>query len=152
MIVLYGMTLSVSLGLVALEPSSAALLYLVVSVVLLWSVVRTSFAISRLHQALEIRVIPQIPMWLATAASLGFPWVMGGTSPSREQLTVALLLLGVFAFASSASLVLSAFDVSRMESSAVPEYEAFETDLVEEIEGLDRSREGPDGRKEMSQR
>lgn len=144
MIILYGMTLSVSLGLVVLKPSWAAFLYLGVSVVLLWSVVRTSFAISRLHQALQIRVIPQIPMWLATAACLTAPWVMGGTSPSREQLTVAMLLLGVFAFASSASLVLSSFDISRMESSAVPRYESDRVD----VERFDWRRESPAGSKE----
>jgi hypothetical protein len=149
MIVLYGMTLSVSLGLVVLEPSSAALLYLALSVVLLWSVVRASFAINRLHQALEIRVIPQIPMWLATAASVSVPWVMGGFSPSREQLTVAMLLLGVFAFASSASLVLSSFDISRMESSAVPRHESkVQVDHVEDVKSFDWKRESPDGRKE----
>lgn len=140
-IILYGMTLSVSLGLVILEPSWAALLYFCVSVVLLWSVVRTSLAISSLHQALEIRVIPQIPMWLAALASLAAPWVLGGARPSREQLTVAILLLGVFAFASSASLVLSTFDISRLESSAVPGFESeADTHQVEEVEGVESSR------------
>lgn len=119
-IVLYGMTLGVSLGLVVLEPSWAALLYLCLSLVLLWSVIRTSVAIDRLHEALELRVMPQVPMWLAAVASLSGPWVMGGIDPSREQLTAAVLFLGVLAFASSASLVLSTFDISRLESSAVP--------------------------------
>jgi hypothetical protein len=149
MIVLYGMTMSVSLALVVLEPPSAALLYLGVSVVLLWSVVRTSFAISRLHQALEIRVIPQIPMWLATAASVSAPWVIGGFSPSREHLTAAILLLGVFAFASSASLVLSSFDIARMESSALPRHEPeVQVDHDEDVEGFDWRRESPDSRED----
>jgi hypothetical protein len=148
-IVLYGMTLSVSLGLVVLEPSGAALLYFCVSVVLLWSVVRTSMAISSLHEALEIRVIPQIPMWLAAVASLTAPWVLGGAGPSREQLTVAILLLGTFAFASSASLVLSTFDISRLESSAVPEFESeADTDDVKSVEGAESSKRAPDGRTE----
>ena len=148
-ILLYGMTLSVSLGLVVLESSWAALLYFCVSVVLLWSVVRTSLAISSLHRALEIRVIPQIPMWLAAASSLVAPWIMGGVSPSREQLTLAILLLGVFAFASSASLVLSSFDISRLESSVVPGSEPeFHAQHVEETEDRDWWRGTPDGRKE----
>ncbi len=148
-IVLYGMTLTVSLGLVVLKPSWAALLYFGFSIALLWSVIRTSVAISRLHRALEIRVIPQIPMWLAAAACLGAPWVMGGTSPSRESLTVAILLLGVFAFASSASLVLSTFDISRLESSAVPGFESgVHTDHVKDVEGPDKWRDRPDGHKE----
>lgn len=118
-IVLYGMALSVSLGLVVFEPQWAALLYLCVSIVLLWSVIGTSVAIGRLHRALEIRVMPQIPMWLSAIAIVIAPWVIGGTNPSREHLTAAILMLGVFAFASSASLVLSTFDISRLEASAV---------------------------------
>ncbi|HUG32922.1 MAG TPA: hypothetical protein VMM14_08515 [Acidimicrobiia bacterium] len=118
------------------------------SIVLLWSVVRTSLAISRLHHALEIRVIPQIPMWLAAFASLAAPWIMGGTSPSREQLTLAILLLGVLAFASSASLVLSTFDISRLESSAAP---TASSDHGEEIEGLEWWRDGPDVARRMLQ-
>ena len=118
-IVLYGMALSLSLGLVVLELPNAALLYFCISTVLLWSVIRTSRAIGRLHRALEIRVLPQIPMWLAAVAIVVAPWAMGGIDPSREQLTAAILLLGTFAFASSASLVLSTFDISRLESSAV---------------------------------
>ena len=65
-------------------------------------------------------MIPQVPMWLAAAAGVAVPWVIGGSSPSRGQLTVAILLLGVFAFASSASLVLSTFDISRLESFTAP--------------------------------
>ncbi|HSJ71545.1 MAG TPA: hypothetical protein VLA29_07880 [Acidimicrobiia bacterium] len=150
-IVLYGMTLSVALGLVILDPSWAALLYLCVSVVLLWSVVRTSLAISRLHQALQIRVMPQIPMWLAAAASLAAPWIMGGTHPSREQLTVAILLLGAFAFASSASLVLSTFEISGLESLAVSGSVAEDTtDHEAEEDAEDGNWEGgsPDDRNE----
>lgn len=147
-IVLYGMTLGISMGLVAFDPPVAGLLYFGLSIVLLWSVVRTSLAISRLHHALEIRVIPQIPMWLAAFASFVAPWVMGGTSPSREQLTLAILLLGVLAFASSASLVLSTFDISQLESSAAPTLESGAlSDQIEQIEALEWWREGHDGRK-----
>jgi hypothetical protein len=136
-IVLYGMTMSVSLGLVVFEPSWAAALYLCVSIILLWAVAQTSLAITRLHQALELRVIPQIPMWLAAAASVAVPWILGGISPSRDQLTVAILLLGVFAFASSASLVLSTFDISRLESEALPRLEPeIASDHAEDVGSL----------------
>ncbi|HSJ84013.1 MAG TPA: hypothetical protein VLA91_09375 [Acidimicrobiia bacterium] len=150
-VILYGMTLSMSLSLVVLNQPWPALLYLGMSMVLLWSVIRTSLAIGRLHRALEIRVMPQIPMWIAAAASLAAPWVLGGTSPSREQLTVAILLLGAFAFASSASLVLSTFDISQLESSAVSalESEAL-SGRVEETEGVDQWFEEPDESKRMA--
>lgn len=117
-IVLYGMTLTLSLGLVVLEPVWNSVLYAGLSVVLLWSVTRTSLAIRRLHHALGIRLMPQVSMWLAAAAVVAAPWVLAGGLPSRTHLTVAIALLGGFAFVSSASLVLSTFDISRLEASA----------------------------------
>lgn len=117
-IVLYGMTLTLSLGLVVLEPVWNSWLYAGTSLVLTWSVTRTSLAIHRLHGALGVRLIPQASMWLAATAVVAAPWVLAGGLPSRTHLTVAIALLGVFAFVSSASLVLSTFDISRLEASA----------------------------------
>jgi hypothetical protein len=116
-IVLYGMVLFLSLGLVALETPRVRLMYAVVSVLLAWSVFRTGVAIRTLHAVLDVRVMSPIGMWLAAAAIVGAPW-LGGTEPTRENLTGAIALIGVFAFVSSASLVLSAFEISRLEADA----------------------------------
>ena len=114
---LYGMTLLLCLALVVLDPSWVAILYLGLSLVLLWSVARTSIAIRGLHRVLDIRVTSQIGTWLATAAVIALPWALGGVQPSRSHLTWAILLIGVLAFTSSASLALSTFDISRLEAT-----------------------------------
>jgi hypothetical protein len=116
-IVLYGMTLALSLALVVLPASGVAVMYLGFSLVLLWSVTRTNSAIRRLHRALGIRLMSPLAMWSATAAIVGVPWVLGGVAPTRVHLAWAIGVIGVFAFTSSASLVLAAFDISSLEAS-----------------------------------
>lgn len=116
-IVAYGMTMVLSLALVVLSLSWVSLMYIGWSLVLLWSVARTNSAIRRLHRALDIRLMSPLVLWFATAAIVGIPWVLGGTSPSRAQVALAVGVTGIFAFASSASLVLSAFDISNLEAS-----------------------------------
>lgn len=116
-IVLYGMTMVLSLALVVLSSSWVSLMYLGFSLVLLWSVARTNTAIRRLHRALDIRLMSPLVMWSAAVAIIGIPWVLGGATPSRVHLAVAIGVTGLFAFTSSASLVLSAFDISRLEAT-----------------------------------
>lgn len=116
-IALYGMLLVLTLALVALPTAWVGFLHLGLSAMLLWSVAQTSVAIRRLHDALRIRVMSQLGMWSATASIIGVPWVLGGPDPSRSHLALACALIGVLAFISSASLVLSAFDISALEAS-----------------------------------
>lgn len=118
-ILLYGMTLLLSLALVVLGPQLVSLIYAALSVLLLGSVSHTSVAIRRLHEAVEIRVMSQLGMWSAAAAIIGLPWILGGSNPTRQDLTLAIALIGIFAFTSSASLVLSTFDISRLEARAI---------------------------------
>lgn len=118
-IVLYGMTLVLSLALVVLPASWVSVMYLGFSLVLLWSVVRTNSAIRRLYRALDIRLMSPLVMWSAAVVIVSVPWVLGGVAPSRSHLALAIGLIGLFAFTSSASLVLSAFDISRLEATVV---------------------------------
>lgn len=115
-IVLYGLTLTTSLGLVVFDPRAVSWSYAALALLLLWSTARTSRAIGLLHRALDVRVLPRVYMWVAALAVVAAPWGLGGAAPSRSHLTAALLLMGGFAFVSSASLVLSAFDISRLEA------------------------------------
>ena len=116
-IVLYGMTLVLSLALVSLPTSWVSLMYVGFSLVLLWSVGRTNVAIRRLYQALDIRLMSPLAMWSAAVVIVAAPWVVGGVSPTRVHLALAIGVIGLFAFMSSASLVLSAFDISRLEAT-----------------------------------
>lgn len=116
-IVLYGMTMVLSLALVVLPPSGVSVLYIGFSLVLLWSVARTNSAIRHLHRALGIRLMSPLAMWSATAAIAVIPWILGGVAPTRVHLAWAIGVIGLLAFTSSASLVLAAFDISRLEAS-----------------------------------
>lgn len=117
-IYLYGMVVLLALGLVVLSSGFVSLLYVVLSAGLVWSVARTSSATRRLQRAVGVRMLSQTAAWAATILILGLPWVIGGFVPSRSHFTWGLMLVGVFAFVSTASFVLSAFDLSALEASA----------------------------------
>jgi hypothetical protein len=114
---LYAMTLLVSLALVAVPVSWAALTYLVGTIILLSSVWRLHKAVSEVHRVLPIRVMSRAWMWLAPSAVAVLPWAIGGLDPSRDQITLAIGATGIVAFASTASLVLSAFEISSLEAT-----------------------------------
>lgn len=117
-IVLYGLILFLSLALVVAPLQWVSVLYLVFSAVLLWSVWRTSVAVSRLHRLIPLRLTSQLGLWLAAAALVAAPWIPAGFAPSRNHFAVAIAIAGLFAFASTASLVLFAFEISRLEAEA----------------------------------
>lgn len=120
-IYLYGMSTMLALGLVALTSGFASVLYLVLSLGLVWSVIHTNAATKRLQTAVGVRVLSQTFTWFATAVILGLPWVVGGFAPSRSEFTWGLIFVGVFAFISTTSFVLSAFDLSALEASTLRE-------------------------------
>lgn len=117
-IFLYGMATLLSLGLVVLTSGFASVLYLLLSAGLVLSVAHTNAATRRLQRAVGVRVLSQTFTWFATTVILGLPWVVGGFTPSHSEFAWGLIFVGVFAFISSASFVLSAFDLSALEASA----------------------------------
>jgi hypothetical protein len=119
-ILLYGMTMSLSLALVVMTDGWVAIFYLALSLLLIASVVRMSIVVSRLHRLIDIRVMSRVAIWSAAGAIVTFPWIVGGFQPGRSDLAAAVLLIGSLAFMSSASLVLSTFAIARLESSAAP--------------------------------
>jgi hypothetical protein len=55
---------------------------------------------------------------LDVVALILVPWILGGLHPTREDLAWAILLAFASGFLSICALVLSTFDVARMEGSA----------------------------------
>jgi len=117
-LLLHGATLFLSIALVAFSLTWASVLYVMASLALVWSVARTSLVVRHLHRVLDVRVMWQTAMWAATGAVVGLPWILGGLKPSRVDLSAGVLAAVVLAFASSANLVLSAYDISRLEMRA----------------------------------
>ncbi len=117
-IYLYGLAVLLSLSLVVLTSGYVALLYATLSVGLVGSVVQTALASRRLQSAIGVRVMSQVAVWMATTLVVGIPWVLGGLAPSRPDFTWALMVICVFAFLSTVSLMLSTFDISDLEAVA----------------------------------
>lgn len=118
-ILLYGMSLILAMSLVVLELERVAVVYALLSILLVWSVVRTSRAIRRLHQVLGLRIMSQLALWSAAMVVVAGPWVLGGSNPTRSQFAWSIAVVGLLAFASSAGLVLSTFDIARLEAATL---------------------------------
>ena len=112
------MAVLVSLGLVVFSSEFVSVLYISLSAGLVWSVAHTNAATRRHQRAVGVRVLSQTFTWFATILILGLPWVLGGLAPSRPHFTWGLIFVSVFAFITTASFVLSAFDLSALEASA----------------------------------
>ncbi len=136
-IYLYGMAVLVSLGLVVFSSELVSVLYFILSAGLVWSVADTNRATRRLQRAVGVRVLSQTFTWFATILVLGLPWVLGGLAPSRPHFTWGLIFVGVFAFITTASFVLSAFDLSALEASAHVGSDSHASPQPRDQEGID---------------
>lgn len=119
-LVLFAISLLLSLTLVVLEPTWNRLLFVVLSLVLLAANVDT---------AIRIRAVTRVTRSTALLANevvgtagvlviVVLPWALGGLRPTRDDLTWAILLSFAAAFLSVCALVLSAFDIGRFEAAA----------------------------------
>jgi hypothetical protein len=93
-LVLYGMTLALSLTLVALESIWATVFFAVLSLLLLAANVATSVrirALAKLTRSTTV-LVNDVVSSAGILALVAIPWVLGGLRPTREDLTWAILL------------------------------------------------------------
>jgi hypothetical protein len=122
-LVLYGMTLALSLTLVALESIWATVFFAVLSLLLLAANVATSVrirALAKLTRSTTV-LVNDVVSSAGILALVAIPWVLGGLRPTREDLTWAILLSLGTGFLCTCTLVLSIFDLSKMEAAAQAE-------------------------------
>ena len=122
-LVLYGMTLALSLALVALESIWATVFFAVLSLLLLAANVATSVrirALAKLTRSSTV-LVNDVVSSAGILALVAIPWVLGGLRPTREDLTWAILLSLATGFLCTCTLVLSIFDLSKMEAAAQAE-------------------------------
>jgi hypothetical protein len=119
-LVLFAMSLLLSLTLVVLEQVWNRLVFAILSVLLVAANVDTAMRIrSVTHVTRSIGLLAnEIVGTVAVVGIVTIPWVLGGLRPSREDLTWAILLSFGAAFLSVCALVLSAFDISSFRASA----------------------------------
>jgi hypothetical protein len=119
-LVLYGMTLALSLSLVALESIWTSVFFAVLSLLLIAANVATSLRIRALAKLTRSRavLVNDLVSSAGILALVAIPWVLGGLHPTREDLTWAILLSLATGFLCTGTLVLSVFDLSKMEAAA----------------------------------
>ena len=111
-----GAKLALSLALVALTPTWATAIYVILSLILVVSNVETAVRVRPVTRAIGVRtlLVNEIVGTIAVLAIVAHPWVLGGWRPSREDRTLAALLSLATAFVSVATLALFAFDMIRL--------------------------------------
>jgi hypothetical protein len=119
-LVLYAMTLALSLSLIVLEPVWSRVLFAVLSLLLLAANIETSVrlrAVVRLTRSTAV-LVNDVVTSAGILALAVIPWVLGGLHPTRQELTWAILLSLTTGFLCTCTLVLSVFDISNMEAAA----------------------------------
>jgi hypothetical protein len=119
-LVLFAISLMLSLTLVVLEPVWNTLLFAVLSLILLAANLDTAIrmrAVSRVTRSTAL-LVNEVVGTGAVLVIVVLPWILGGLHPTREDLTWAILLSFGSAFLSVCALMVSAFDISRFEAAA----------------------------------
>jgi len=117
-LVLYAIPLLLPLSLVSAPIEGSVVLFVVLSALLLAANVDTVVRIRALT-----RVTGSVPLVLNEIVStcvvlllVAVPWLLGGTGPTREDLTAAVLLSLAAGFLSTCALVMSVLDRPRDEA------------------------------------
>lgn len=117
-LLLYALVLLLSLGLVVLRPSWLVAGFVLVSLALLRALVEWTLRYRDLRRVVPLPRDATWLTWVTTAVVIGLPWVLGGLSPGREDLVWSLLLAGALALQSTAGLLLTSFDLAKLEQAA----------------------------------
>jgi hypothetical protein len=117
-LVLFAIPLGLSLTLVVLEPVWSRVIFLVLSIFLILANIDTAARILsvRKYTRSNALFINEVAGTVGVVVLVVLPWVLGGLRPTREDLTWAILLAFTSGFISISALVLSAFDIARIEA------------------------------------
>jgi hypothetical protein len=118
-LVLYGITIGLSLTLVALEMVWSRVLFAALSLVLVASNVDTALR-SRGASSVtssNLLALNEVAGTIGVATLVVIPWALGGLHPSRGDLTWAILIAFATGFLSICTVVLSAFDLAESGDS-----------------------------------
>ena len=121
-IVLYALSIGLSLTLVALEPIWNRLLYVLLSILLVVATVDRLRHFRRLgRRAAPMLVATEAIATAGAVLVVAVPWVLGGIDPSREDLTLGILIAFATGILSIWAMVRIAFDIgSRSQAGGQP--------------------------------
>jgi hypothetical protein len=116
-LVLFALSLILSMTLVVLGLGWNRLIFLLLSVVLVAANVDSAFRVRGIAKLTgsPVLLLNEVAGTLAVVVLVLLPWILGGLDPSREDLTWSILLAFGVGFLSVSSLVLSVLDTSRLE-------------------------------------
>jgi len=117
--IVFAISLGLSLALVALDLPWARAFFAVMSLVLVAANVDSAVRVRGVKQATGSTAL-LLNEVLATAIVVVLivtPWALGGLHPTREDLTWAILLAFAAGFLSISATVMSAFDIVRLETT-----------------------------------
>jgi heme/copper-type cytochrome/quinol oxidase subunit 2 len=125
-LVLYAMPLILSLTLVVLSLGWNRVLFLLLSAILVAANVdsaRRARGIVRSSGSSNLLLLNEALGTLAVTVLVVLPWILGGFSPTREDLTWAILISFGAGFLSISAVVMSVFDMATYDAPAEPEPE-----------------------------
>jgi hypothetical protein len=117
--IVFAISLGLSLALVALNLAWARALFALLSLVLVAANVDSAVRVRGVKTATGSTAL-LVNEVLATAMVVVLivtPWALGGLHPTREDLTWAILLAFAAGFLSISATVMSAFDIARLEAT-----------------------------------
>jgi hypothetical protein len=118
-LVLFAFPLGLSLTLVVLEPIWTRWLFALLSVVLIAANVDTAVRIGSVAKITgsTTLLLNEVAGTVGVVAIVLIPWIAGGLHPIREDFAWAILLSFAAGFVSICALVLSTFDIARVEAA-----------------------------------
>ena len=122
-LVLLAFPVLLSVSLVALDPPWSRGLFVVLSLVLIAANIDSARRIRPIARAAGMLAL-SINEALGTVGVVilvALPWLLGGLNPTREDLTWSILIAFLIGFLSFSSIVLTAFDLARTDSSETAE-------------------------------
>jgi hypothetical protein len=118
-LVLFSFPLGLPLTLVVLEPIWTRVLFALLSVVLIAANVDTAVRIRAVAKVTgsTALLLNELAGTVAVVVIVVTPWILGGLHATREDLTWAILLSFATGFLSIFAMVVSAFDLARVEAA-----------------------------------
>lgn len=116
-LVLLTIPVALSLTLVAMDPVWSRVLFVLLSITLVAANVDTAARIRAVAKATGSRVLllNEVAGSLAVVGIVAIPWALGGLHPDREELAWPILLSFATGFLSIYTVVMSVFDLARLE-------------------------------------
>ena len=116
-LILFSFPLLLSMTLVVMDPVWSHLLFALLSVLLIAANVDSVRRVRGVGETSRTLLINELLGTALVVFIVALPWILGGIDPSREDLTWSIILSFAVGLLSVGAIVLSAFDLARLNRS-----------------------------------